>query len=110
MKMMIELTDGQYKNLSNIQNGSIDSKMILEAVKKGVPFASSSEKKSGKWIKKPYKLCSCPESENSMHYCCIAKNHHFRNLTEEERQNCPYTTTEYEIVCMTECSSAGRSV
>ena len=37
-KIIVELTDGQYEHLQSIPYGSIGSRIILDRVKKGVPF------------------------------------------------------------------------
>ena len=36
MKVIIDISEGMYKNIASIQNGSIGSKMIINKVKDGV--------------------------------------------------------------------------
>ena len=52
-----------------------------------------------KWIKVPYKTCACEDSYSTMHYCSMAKDHDYRKLTDDEYNNCPYTSTSYKVVC-----------
>ena len=37
MKLIIEISEGIYKRIDTIQNGSIGAKQILNAVKDGIP-------------------------------------------------------------------------
>jgi hypothetical protein len=47
MKLIIEISDGMYANLADIQLGSIASKVILNKVKEGKPYK---ERPQGEWI------------------------------------------------------------
>ena len=38
MKLIIDISEGVYKNIDSIQNGSIGSKQIINKVKNGIPL------------------------------------------------------------------------
>ena len=46
-KLIVELSDRQYEILQSIPYGSIASRIILDRVKKGVPFE---DREKGEWI------------------------------------------------------------
>lgn len=66
------------------------------------------QRPKGKWVKVPYKVCDCEDSNYTMHKCPIAKDYNFNNLTEEEKENCPFVQTSYEVVC-DNCGSQNAS-
>lgn len=47
MKLMIDITEGMYNKLKDIQFGSIYSKVLFNKVKEGVPYK---ERPTGWWI------------------------------------------------------------
>ena len=50
MKLIIEISEGIYKHIDTIQNGSIGAKQILNAVKDGIPAYKAIPNKIGRWI------------------------------------------------------------
>ena len=46
VKLIVTLSKGQYENLKNIQCGSIGARMIVNAVKNGIPL----DENKGEWI------------------------------------------------------------
>ena len=53
MKLIIDISEGIYKHIDTIQNGSIGAKQIINSVKNGIPaykVISSARPKIGYWI------------------------------------------------------------
>jgi len=65
MKLIVDISEGVYKNIDSIQNGSIGSKQIINKVKNGTPLDKHDEEIIAEtvesiWGKPPYtELLDC---------------------------------------------------
>ena len=75
MKLIIEISEGIYKHIDTIQNGSIGAKQILNAVKDGIPAYKAIPNNVGHWEKIESGDKDFPESIVCSN--CGCENSHF---------------------------------
>ena len=88
MKLIIEISEGLYKHVDTIQNGSIGAKQILNAVKDGIPAYKAIPSAEPKWIP-----VSKPPKKDGKYLVTI----HYINITRDTIETVNYSKNLYKV-------------